>query len=392
MGNDRKRISITKREAQSSAGVELLALCQTVTEDGVLSNNEIAMLRSWINANWSVDLPSAQFLKSILQRILEDGRVTHEERQELQKALETVLPPEFRTVAKERRKVIENLEKAELKATKEAERELRKSEAELVRRLYHGDFMVAGVHYEGRGDIVRQYVEEGEQVFLARDRNNKFSRNAVEIRLSNGFQIGYVPEDDASEMARLLDQGCLHIAYVKKVLNGAKAPIPVVVADIFRSDAPIKGAVREGEIPLKRTYGLPAAGSIVKALLAVAALCLLVALCSKTPDSRESEESTPAGRHIPADTSHAVTPPEPTPRAPVPRTKIAPPVYTKLSAGMTVEQVNRLLGNEGDKVASTKTPKSERTAYKWTLEGNVAVSAMFVDGSLQTWDISGPNQ
>jgi hypothetical protein len=80
------------------------------------------------------------------------------------------------------------------------------------------------------------------------------------------------------------------------------------------------------------------------------------------------------------------------PPLPTPPEKAAPPADTKLFAGMTVEQVNRLLGSEGDRVMTTKTPKSERIAYKWTLERNVSVSGTFLDGLLEVWTVSDPNQ
>ena len=116
------------------------------------------------------------------------------------------------------------------------------------------DFMVAGIHYEGRHEIVRRYVHEGDRVFLARDRHNAFSRNAIEVRLENGFQTGYVPEEDARDLASLLDNGCVHTAYVKKILTGGRIPIPVIAVEVYHSDAPIDGGIREADIPPKRIY------------------------------------------------------------------------------------------------------------------------------------------
>lgn len=87
--------------------------------------------------------------------------------------------------------------------------------------------------------------------FLARDRNNEFSRNAVEVRLQNGMQIGFVPEENAAEISPLLDAGYPHAAYIKKILTGGRAPIPVVVASVYAPDAVRSELVFEHQIPPK---------------------------------------------------------------------------------------------------------------------------------------------
>jgi HIRAN domain len=111
--------------------------------------------------------------------------------------------------------------------------------------------MVAGVRYEGRPDIISRYANGGDSAFLVRDRDNKFSRNAVEVRLENGMQIGFVPEEDAVEVAAHLDAGRPHVAYIKKILTGGRSPIPVVVASIYGPDAARSDLVFEHQIPPK---------------------------------------------------------------------------------------------------------------------------------------------
>jgi hypothetical protein len=49
------------------------------------------------------------------------------------------------------------------------------------------DFMVAGSLYEGRAALIEGYARIGDLVYLARDPANRFSANAIEIRLSNGM-------------------------------------------------------------------------------------------------------------------------------------------------------------------------------------------------------------
>ena len=56
----------------------------------------------------------------------------------------------------------------------------------------------------------------------------------VKIILQNGAVIGYVPEEDATVMAPLLDAGHKQKAWVKKIPEGRRAPFPVIVANCTR--------------------------------------------------------------------------------------------------------------------------------------------------------------
>lgn len=223
------RVSLSKKQQETIAGADLIALCQTITEDGQIANEEIIDLRNWLAANRDSGLPAIDFLVETVERIITDRKVTREERTELHKALEKVLPPELRAEAKAKRQ--------------RAERKRREREGALC----YMDFMVAGVRHKGRAAIISRYVTDGDQVFLVRDRQNAYSRNAIAVRLRNGLQIGFVPEDDAIEAAALLDSGDPHRAFVKKIL-GYDVPIPVIVAEIYRSDCGRKDVVFEQDI------------------------------------------------------------------------------------------------------------------------------------------------
>jgi hypothetical protein len=65
------------------------------------------------------------------------------------------------------------------------------------------------------------------------------------------MQAGYVPEANAIEIAPLLDSGHRHAAYIKKVLEGGQAPIPVIVADLYPPTADPLSGVLEQEVPPK---------------------------------------------------------------------------------------------------------------------------------------------
>lgn len=269
MAAKKPRLSLTKSQILAGAGAELLALCQTVTEDGSLSKKEIVELREWLESNRSSELPAIEFLASTLERILADKKVTVGELAQLYAAIEMVLPPEARRVAVSQRKAVEAEEKARERQEREALKQQDREEREKSRPLSSLNFMVAGVHYEGRAAIIEEHVEEGDTVYLARDPDNQFSRNAVEVRLRNGLQIGFVPEMDASDVAPFLNQGLPHIAHVTKILTGGRAPIPVVQAYVHREDAGIEGLVFPKDVPEKQRapsspppLRLPAAGPV----------------------------------------------------------------------------------------------------------------------------------
>lgn len=251
MATKKPRLSLTRDQIQAGVGAELLALCQSMTEDGTLSKSEIIALRDWLAANRSSDLPSIDFLATTLERIIADGKVTKDERKELYKAIEKVLPPEARVDAVEQRKAVEAEEKAQVRAEREAQKQEERAEKDRNRPLASANFMVAGVHYEGRPAVISDYVSGDDRVFLARDPSNRYSRRAIEIRLKNGLQIGFVPEERACSLASLLDDGCPHTAYITKVLWGGRVPIPVVQAYVYRPEASVADLVWPADVPAK---------------------------------------------------------------------------------------------------------------------------------------------
>jgi hypothetical protein len=257
MGNitNKTRLSLTKSQTQAGAGAELLALCQSLTESGSISDAGARELKRWLLENRSADLPSAEFLTLVVEQIVTDSMITPEQRKTVYKAIETVLPPEARRTAVAHRKAGELIEREQTQAALGTEKQHEREKKERNLPLVYASFKVAGVTHEGRSALIDAYVNAGDKVFLIRDRQNKFSRNAVEIRLQNGYQIGFVPEADAIDFAPLLDKGCLHRAFVTRVRKGYKSPIPVVQAYLYRSDSTAQDAVLEAAVPQKRTPG-----------------------------------------------------------------------------------------------------------------------------------------
>ena len=246
-----RRVSLSKRQRVTLEGAQLLSLCQAVTEDGSLADEEIAALRDWLVDNRSSDLPAISFLTATVEKILADGAATKDERDDLYRAIETVLPPELRRGAMSKRHALQEEERSKRRQEKVAEEERAREERQRNRPVGSWNFMVAGVRHEGRPSLIRQFVSEGDDAFLARDLSNQFSRNAVEVRTRGGIQIGYVPEDDACEIAPLLDSGHRHEAFFTKVLTGGRSPIPVVQAYLYRPDATVEEAILPAEVPPK---------------------------------------------------------------------------------------------------------------------------------------------
>lgn len=241
----KKRVSLRKKDSLEGAAADLLALCESVTADGVLSDLEIDHLREWLGRNASSDLPAVKFLRDIVEIVLQDKQITGEERKQIYKAIETVLPPDIRKYVVQKRRIVEALEKEkekqERKARRAAETERLRADRQASAPVLDADFMVAGVSYEGRDRVVRRHVRAGDSVYFVRDPANEYSQFATEIRAANGKQIGFVPEEWAEEIAPLLDSGHQYRATVKKVLTGGRTHIPVIVAGIFEPDVKLEG-------------------------------------------------------------------------------------------------------------------------------------------------------
>jgi len=225
------RVSLTKKQQQTEAGIELLQLCQTVTDDGHLSDAEIQDVREWLNENKDCGFESWNHLSAVLDKILADGIVTAEERLQLYKEIVKVLPPDLRELVVARKKEIDRAQK------------------ELNSPIDKWDFMVAGVRYEGRPDTIYRYAREGDAVYLWREPKNRFDKNAIAVLLKNAMQIGFVPAEWASQMALELDRGQPHRASIRKLLTAGRSPIPVVVASIYSANSTLENLIFERDVP-----------------------------------------------------------------------------------------------------------------------------------------------
>ncbi|MDW8080214.1 MAG: HIRAN domain-containing protein [Thermoguttaceae bacterium] len=254
-----RRLSLTFFDTQEGPGAELFRLCREITADGRICKDDFFRLRAWLQANRDCQLPAVAFLCEAMDRITADKIVTREELADLYRRIERILPPEDRALAREnRRRYLQKL-KEERKRQEERLREAERQERLRRQPVLELDFQVAGVQYEGRGLTIKLFAVAGDPVYLVRDRNNRYSVNAVQVRLANGRMIGFVPESVAPQLAPLLDTGHRYRARIKKILTFADPPIPDIEGQVFHPEAPHEGLVDPNYIPpVQQTGCLPA--------------------------------------------------------------------------------------------------------------------------------------
>lgn len=101
----RYRVTLTKRDTSDPIGRRLLELLIQITADGELSLGEIEQLKALLDeAMQSSAIPAIGFLTESLAEIMDDGRITMDERLELLDAIERVLPAGLRTAAQAKRR------------------------------------------------------------------------------------------------------------------------------------------------------------------------------------------------------------------------------------------------------------------------------------------------
>jgi hypothetical protein len=205
-------------------GAELFALCQTATADGALSPRELQSLRAWREQANARDIPAWKFVSGLVEHILEIGRAAPADLAALYNALESCLPQELRRKPSairltDREWTLRNVPTGE------------RARNEVVASAH---FLIAGGNPPAG---VWRHIRPGAALLLVRDRENSLSPNAVEVRAANGKQLGFVPEQHASELAPLLDQGARYRAHLASVRNGAHAPLLIVQAYLYPPDS-----------------------------------------------------------------------------------------------------------------------------------------------------------
>jgi hypothetical protein len=213
-------------------GAELFALCQTAAADGALSSRELQTLRSWLEHTNGTDVPAWKFVRGLVEHILEIGRVAHADIYALYSALESCLPKELGR----RPTPLRGATNPEWATHTLPTGERLRNEV-----LASAHFLVAGSQSDRFASAIHRHAKASAPVLLVRDRESAHSPNAVQVRAANGKQLGFVPEQHASELAPLLDQGARYRAHLASVLPGAHAPLLTVHAYLYPLDATLGG-------------------------------------------------------------------------------------------------------------------------------------------------------
>jgi hypothetical protein len=94
-----KRVTLTKAQLATPQGVELVRLLSEISEDGVITYEELKRLTDWLNANSEIDIPAVRFLFEHMMAICRRGTITNDGLFDMQLAIERVLPKESRQTA-----------------------------------------------------------------------------------------------------------------------------------------------------------------------------------------------------------------------------------------------------------------------------------------------------
>jgi len=112
--------SLSQAERSSAQGAALLELCQAATADGRFSPDELAALRQWLAEADFAAIPAARYLRSIVEKVIADGKITPEEYGQVHRAVESILPIDARLEAMAARQEAEAADAAAARATSTA--------------------------------------------------------------------------------------------------------------------------------------------------------------------------------------------------------------------------------------------------------------------------------
>lgn len=230
-----RRVTLSKAQRATPAGGELIALLTELSSDGMVSRDEMTRLRAWLEVDRGVDFAACGFLYEVTDSIGADGEITEEELDTLALAIERVLPPEIRKLAAEKRKGRRTALREARLAARQADRAAALEERERARPLHRGDFIIAGAMRSAERREACDTLVVAERVLFEREPDNRHDKNAILILTEAGDELGYVPREDAREMAPLLDAGASVDATVKKLIETAAGhTLPVVVSKLYR--------------------------------------------------------------------------------------------------------------------------------------------------------------
>jgi len=102
-----RRVTLTAKQAADGLGRALCENANNLLDDGKLDAAEAAALSQWLEACGESELPALNYVREEVRRFTADGHLLPWELGRLQLALERILPPADRAIAKAARKKAE---------------------------------------------------------------------------------------------------------------------------------------------------------------------------------------------------------------------------------------------------------------------------------------------
>jgi hypothetical protein len=253
MSDESRRVTLSKAHRGTPAGRELIELLTELSADGQVTREEMERLRAWLEVDRGVDFPACGFLYEVVETISRDGAITEEELDSLALAIERVLPPDVRLIATLKRKERRAVRRRESATKRAADRAERIEARERAKPLHRGDFIIAGARRSAERREGCESLDVGDTVILEREPDNAHDDNAILVLTDDGTELGYVPRQDARQMAPLLDSGADVKATIKKLLQTDEGHVlPVVISTILQGDHFGAASVEPGSHPQPR--------------------------------------------------------------------------------------------------------------------------------------------
>ncbi len=87
-----------------------------------------------------------------------------------------------------------------------------------VKDVYLFSTYVAGLFYRDMS-VVHNHLDEGDILYLKREPENQYDKNAIMVTTEDGYVLGYIPKKENSLSQRLLDAGKYLYAIVDEFLE-----------------------------------------------------------------------------------------------------------------------------------------------------------------------------
>ena len=267
MPDERRQVTLSRTHRETSVGRELIDLLTDLSADGNVSREEMERLRSWLEVDRGVDFPALPFLYETIDQISLGGDVTEDELDRLALAIERVLPKDVRLAATAKRKQVRNARRVAHRETQRqiliAARAGRRAARDAARAragvLYEADFPIRGATRFEERRLACERLMVDDNVKLEREPDNVHDSNAILILGDDDCELGYVPREEARDIARLLDAGAEADTRVHRLWETPEGKVvPIVLVKVRQGYADPSTVTRSrrrrsGVDPVSRT-------------------------------------------------------------------------------------------------------------------------------------------